>query len=281
MSDTDDSSGTGGQEYVLGRDYLASVRLNLQHYLWVQETGYHVHPSITLKPGMEVMEVATGTAIWSLDLATKHPDIRFLATDYSLDQAPPPEFLPRNVELAEWDLLDGGVPEEYIGRFDVVHVRLMMCVIKNNDPSSVVEKLVKILKPGGYLQWGEMDHTTHRMEHALPNMTSESFEQAVNFPSTLGRKDKRMNQSWVSTLSSRFQAVGLFPIADVHAFRNKSHLSFYTDAAFLVWNEWREGMSASDKETYGGILGKAKREREEQRKGLALNMEIRTVVGMK
>ncbi|KAF2710677.1 hypothetical protein K504DRAFT_532466 [Pleomassaria siparia CBS 279.74] len=275
MANSDNLSGIKKREYVLGRDYLASVRLSLQH---IQETGYHVHPSIPLRAGMEIMEVATGTGIWMLDLASKYPDINFHGTDYSLEQAPPREFLPSKVTLSKWDLLEGGVPEEYVGRFDLVHVRLLVCVIKNNDPLPILEKLVKILEPGGFLQLGEMDLVTNRFEHARPDLASSSFELAFNFPSTL---DQRLGPIWVSDLSTQFGLAGLSSVVDQHDFRKKSHLSFYTDAAFLAWNEWREGMDESDKERYGSILGQARKDREEAKRGLALNMEIRTGVGRK
>lgn len=41
--------------------------------------------------------------------------------------------------------------------FDILHVRLITVVVKNNDPRPVLANLIKLLKPGGYIQWDEVD----------------------------------------------------------------------------------------------------------------------------
>ena len=50
-------------KYILGRDYVASARLNLQHFLWKTQQGFLLHPSISLdhdKP-ICIADVGTGT----------------------------------------------------------------------------------------------------------------------------------------------------------------------------------------------------------------------------
>lgn len=67
-------------------------------------------------------------------------------------------------------------PEELVGQFDIVHVRLITLVIKDNNVLSVINNLRKLLgvnihrqnfptslakfpliAPNGYLQWDEVD----------------------------------------------------------------------------------------------------------------------------
>jgi hypothetical protein len=64
--------------------------------------------------------------------------------------------LPDNIKLGVLDAFSE-VPEEHIGQYDVVHVRVFTGVVKGNDPTPLVRNAFKMLKPGGYLQWDEFD----------------------------------------------------------------------------------------------------------------------------
>lgn len=62
--------------HILKRDFTASLRLNCQHYIWLQELGYHIHPSITvssLGESPRIADVATGTGAWLLEVSRSHP----------------------------------------------------------------------------------------------------------------------------------------------------------------------------------------------------------------
>jgi hypothetical protein len=47
--------------------------------------------------------------------------------------------------------------EQYLGHYDVVHVRLVFLAIPKDQIASVVQNLVALLKPGGYLAWDEFE----------------------------------------------------------------------------------------------------------------------------
>ena len=64
--------------------------------------------------------------------------------DISLDQCPPAPWLPANVKLQKWDMFSDP-PEELVGQFDIVHVRLIMLVIKDNNPVPIIHNLWKLL----------------------------------------------------------------------------------------------------------------------------------------
>lgn len=52
----------GGIRYDLGRDFLGSARLNLQHYLWKDTLNYDIHPSIPVAHDhLHIADVGTGT----------------------------------------------------------------------------------------------------------------------------------------------------------------------------------------------------------------------------
>ncbi|KZZ92046.1 hypothetical protein AAL_06256 [Moelleriella libera RCEF 2490] len=167
--------------YALLRDCNASSRLTAQHFLWKDLLGFLVHPDIpTRAADLKVADVATGNGVWQggfipassheaetehfaapsiwlQDLARDRPSpAEFHGFDISLDQVGPRQWVPANVQYHQWNLFEEP-PQAFVGYFDVVHVRLITVVVKNNDPRPVIANLIKLLKPGGHLQWDEVD----------------------------------------------------------------------------------------------------------------------------
>ena len=64
--------------------------------------------------------------------------------DIDLGQCPAAPWTPPNVKFREWDMFSPP-PEDLIGRFDVVHIRLVMLVIKDNNPLPLLANLRKLL----------------------------------------------------------------------------------------------------------------------------------------
>lgn len=66
------------------------------------------------------------------------------AVDISLTQCPPQEWLPTNVNLIAHDIFST-LPADLVGKYDVVHVRLFVCIVKNDDPVFMLTNLIKLL----------------------------------------------------------------------------------------------------------------------------------------
>ncbi|KAI1429591.1 hypothetical protein F5Y12DRAFT_413037 [Xylaria sp. FL1777] len=166
-----------GDGYALMRDCNASVRLTAQHYLWKDLLGYLVHPDIpTRSQDLKVADVATGNGIWLHDFACNAPSsAEFHGFDVSLDQVGPRSWLPANIHMHTWDIFEEP-PAQFCQYFDIVHVRLITVVIKNNNPQPVLESLTKLLKPGGYLQWDEVD-TINCSVKTVPGGSAESLDK--------------------------------------------------------------------------------------------------------
>ncbi|KAL4967687.1 class I SAM-dependent methyltransferase [Aspergillus stella-maris] len=159
-------------KYVFARDFRDNNRINLQHYLWVELFGYHIHPSIpTDNEKLRIADVGTGTGIWLTDLARRlPPSVTLDGLDISFAALPPHESLPPNMALHHWDLLaDEEVPAHLRGVYDIVHVRNFVLVILDDKIESVVRRLVQLLKPDGYIQFAEPDMTSWRIETITPN----------------------------------------------------------------------------------------------------------------
>jgi hypothetical protein len=96
--------------------------------------------------------VLTPRSIWLLDLARKLPSTTKLdGFDISLDQCPPQAWLPDNVDLHTWNLLEAP-PAKFVGAFDVVHIRLITVAVQNNDPRPILASLHSLLSAYRHLK---------------------------------------------------------------------------------------------------------------------------------
>lgn len=82
--------------------------------------------------------------IWLTDTHRELPEAQFEGFDISADQYPDEAWRPGAVSLHEWDAFQPP-PNELAGKFDIVTVRLFLLVIRDRDPSDVVENLAKLL----------------------------------------------------------------------------------------------------------------------------------------
>ncbi|KAH8589795.1 hypothetical protein B0O99DRAFT_636249 [Bisporella sp. PMI_857] len=194
--------------YPLARDFVDFNRLNLQHHLWKDIFGYTLNPKIPRdKKFLKVADIATGTGIWLLDLHSQlDPSTKteLVGFDTDITQSGPKEWFPENFSLRKWSVFDD-VPDDLVGTFDIVNVRLIVFVIEE-DPAPVLRNLTKLLKPGGHLQWCEIDLESQHVETISPDVPTDCL-QAVQNLTVL--KNTRLLPTWVRTLKQTFEAEGL------------------------------------------------------------------------
>lgn len=90
------------------------------------------------------------------------PTTQFDGFDVSADYFPAKEWLPANVSLEVVDAF-ADVPEHLIGKYDVVHIRAFVVIVKNNDPTKLLSNLIKMLSK--YLQ--TLRHIYRTFFHSL------------------------------------------------------------------------------------------------------------------
>ncbi|KAI0204004.1 hypothetical protein F4808DRAFT_416593 [Astrocystis sublimbata] len=133
-------------EYVFTRDYIDNNRINLQHYQWVELFGYHLHPVIPQSgEHLRIADVATGTGIWLTDMSARVPaTIQLEGLDISIDATPPAEWLPHNITFRIWDVKQA-VPEDLVEKYDIVHIRLLAFVLRDDDIPVVLQNVTKLI----------------------------------------------------------------------------------------------------------------------------------------
>ncbi|RAH47760.1 class I SAM-dependent methyltransferase [Aspergillus brunneoviolaceus CBS 621.78] len=196
--------------YVLTRDYLDNIRLNLHHYLCVELFGYHTHPQIPLNgDNLRIADLGTGTGIWLQDIARRVPASAQLdALDVSFDAVPPKAWLPANMRTIEWDVKQDP-PAELVGVYDVVHIRHFTLVLLDEEVGPVLERIYKLLKPGGYLQWTEVDMGSFRVESTEPSNPTAALNRLLKISEG---HDPRLRPRWVPSLPAKAAAVGFHEV---------------------------------------------------------------------
>ncbi|PYH38097.1 class I SAM-dependent methyltransferase [Aspergillus neoniger CBS 115656] len=149
-------------KYCFERDKKESERLDSQHRVLVRISGDTlIHPSIPIEDIRSVADIATGTGIWLRDLKrsldTPQVDRYYHGFDISSEQFPDN---PGAIQFSVHDLTVP-FPQEHWGRYDLVHVRLLVAALEEPDYKAAIANISRILKPGGYLQWEEIDAETY------------------------------------------------------------------------------------------------------------------------
>ncbi|KAI1382879.1 uncharacterized protein F4822DRAFT_435255 [Hypoxylon trugodes] len=188
------------------RDFVDFNRVNLQHYIWKDIFGYSLHPKIPRDgKSLKIAYVGTGTGIWLLDLAPQLDEsAELFGLDVDVTQAGPKEWLPNNFSLRKWGVF-AEVPDDLVAPFDIVHLRFFAFVIED-DPTPVVGNLIKLLKPGGYIQWGDIDAQSMQLLTSLPDIPADKL--AALWKATIPI-DSRVFPGWCRDLAQIFQSHGL------------------------------------------------------------------------
>ncbi|KAI1741934.1 hypothetical protein F4680DRAFT_464239 [Xylaria scruposa] len=154
---------TNGSIYLLndGSAEPEQVRLNRQHRLFddiMQNDLLPPHIASSLDSSStppKIVEIATGSAIWLLDIAkTFSPDAELVGIDLDTSKFPSASDLPPNITLRQANMFEP-FPNDLIGKFDVVNMRLIVFALKEGYGTELVRNLMTLLKPGGYMVWTE------------------------------------------------------------------------------------------------------------------------------
>ncbi|KAI9722764.1 MAG: hypothetical protein M1828_004460 [Chrysothrix sp. TS-e1954] len=180
--------------YALSRDSTETERLEAQHVEWTKNIGYLLHPSIrhTVEPNDRIADVGCGSGTWLLELSCHLPGTcEYTGFDIASTQFRAADALPAGVELLVADAKKPFPPEHH-GKYDVVHLRLLVAALDAHEWETVARNCVQLLKPGGHIQWdeanfararqalrGEVDSTVadlNRLNEVFPEVLRARFE---------------------------------------------------------------------------------------------------------
>ncbi|CAG8621763.1 18313_t:CDS:2 [Dentiscutata erythropus] len=140
-----------GAIYPMPNDEDEQDRLHLQHflmrYLWQSNFSAPID-QILNTPGAQILDIGCGAASWSFDMATTYPAVEIFGVDISPLQ--PTQIKPKNFTYVKANILEGLPFED--NTFDYVYQRFMLYAYTKDDWPTVMNELVRVLKPGGFLE---------------------------------------------------------------------------------------------------------------------------------
>ncbi|KAI0892638.1 S-adenosyl-L-methionine-dependent methyltransferase [Annulohypoxylon nitens] len=271
------------EAYILGRNFSANARLNLQYFLW-KDGGFSLHPSIPVDAeNLRVAEIGVGTGIWLVDLARYLPPSAHIdGFDIDLSQCSPREWLPPNVSVHKVDCV-APLPEHLLEQYDIVHIQLFHLAVHNNDPAPIIQNLVKLLKPGGWISWGEMDYSSWRITRTEEGKDVEdNLTPLLETIGTLGgTRPNWTADDWPIRLPDSFKKYGLtnvttnnrpFPL-ELLLFQLDTALMACEEVSYKALDPMRNGSGDRCRALISGV--------HQNRQKLAYNVGRLTVVGQR
>ncbi|KAJ1549555.1 hypothetical protein HK405_011091 [Cladochytrium tenue] len=141
--------------YMLPADADEKVRLHLQHVVLRTTFGGNFHtPQRDLfaddTVSAKILDVGCGTGSWCIDMAKQFPHADVTGIDLvSYERTEVPD----NLTFEMGNVLEGlKYPDN---TFDFVHQRLLIFALPKDSIPSVFKELVRVTKPGGYIQVNE------------------------------------------------------------------------------------------------------------------------------
>lgn len=232
--------------YVISHGFAESGRLYLQHYLWKAQLGWEIHPEIKLPQDgdLKIADHGSGNGAWVLAVAselTESQSSRAVLYGYDISAVhyPAHDNVPGNVKFELLDAFTPSLPEELVGQFDVVHIRVFTAVVKGGNPGPLIENAYKMLKPGGYLQWDEFDNNTLRGVAPNDSISSTHTQKMVDVGKQSAQRAMNLDYSWLPKLGSLLQQQGFEVVVDERFEPRKDLRKPMTDSLLMVHDHVR------------------------------------------
>ena len=152
--------------YLLPKDDIETNRLDFQHHALQRVLGANYKAPIDPDFLRSILDVGTGTGQWVMDLAREYPHSRVVGID--IEAPPAKETTPLNCVFYEGDILKGLPFPNFT--FDYVHQRLLVDAIPAIKWPFVISELVRVTRPGGWVELLESGDVYHRMGPAQKHL---------------------------------------------------------------------------------------------------------------
>ena len=129
--------------------------------------GHLLYPPVSALEGRAaVADIGCGSGVWLNDLARTHYADRLevdppLLVGFDTNYKNFAKILEPGVQLIPHDCTKK-FDEGFHGRFDVVNMRFLACEVPTGDFFQLVENVFQLVRPGGYIQWSEMEVKLYR-----------------------------------------------------------------------------------------------------------------------
>uniref|UniRef100_UPI0035E3FEE8 class I SAM-dependent methyltransferase n=1 Tax=Thermogemmatispora sp. TaxID=1968838 RepID=UPI0035E3FEE8 len=138
--------------YLLPKDPLEDQRLNYQHHALYRTLSNHYLAPLLPEQTRTILDVGTGTGIWAFEMQARFPHALIVGVDVSLQSLPQP--VPPTCVFVQANVLEG-LPFPS-GQFCYTHQRLLVAAIPARAWPTVIQELVRVTRPGGWIELLEL-----------------------------------------------------------------------------------------------------------------------------
>ena len=157
--------------YFLPNDTREINRLDFQHFLLRYAVQRNYLAPIQDPKG--ILDVGCGTGRWAHELATQFPRTKVFGLDVDSSVAKAGNTIPTNYRFITGNVLQE-LPFPDM-TFDFVHQRFLHMALPVNSWNRVVQELVRVTRPGGWVELVESDLLIQRPGPAMQQLTEWSF----------------------------------------------------------------------------------------------------------
>ncbi|KAG5642892.1 hypothetical protein DXG03_001899 [Asterophora parasitica] len=161
---------TEAAPYTLPNDASEWERLDDLHNGWKAYLDHKLSYAPLVENAEQILEIGAGSGAWAIQAAETYPNATVVATDIS---PLPPRPLPPNVRFQKVNIIEKELPFKP-GTFDIIHARLLF--IHLPDWEDILERVITLLKPGGWLLVEDVDHFVFEESGNVPPGTQEFFD---------------------------------------------------------------------------------------------------------
>ncbi|KXJ86604.1 hypothetical protein Micbo1qcDRAFT_219220 [Microdochium bolleyi] len=260
------------------RNFRSSARLHMQHALFQKTIANQLlHPaidaSLSFLTPFRLADLGCGNGVWLSDL---HDSLIARGiTTHQLDgfdvnpvNFPPAHTLPAaaadgNIRLRTLNVLEDH--PELEGVYDVVHLRAWCSIVTKNDPSHTIAVAMRMLKPGGYIQWEEtrVDKQTCSAGPDAAPASAVATETIIKIISA-GGAALGNTYTFLGSLGEHLSKGGFTEVTSKEYAKRGVDLKAWTEDYLMVWEELPDLMpsraqapnSPVTKESFTELFGK-------------------------
>ncbi|KAL8895395.1 MAG: hypothetical protein Q9192_003656 [Flavoplaca navasiana] len=130
---------------------------------------------------------------------------------------PPPSGLPAGVTIHKVESYTSNFVTSGQPTYDVIRICNLAANVQNNDPGSVVKNAMAMLKPGGYIEWDELD--TARYSLVKTDLTHPASQLQTLLRHIHHHSDMLSPCGWIDSLPDILGRYGLQVEGRQHRYR--------------------------------------------------------------
>ncbi|CAI2163940.1 6634_t:CDS:2 [Funneliformis geosporum] len=165
--------------YIIKVDEMQIDRIQQMHHVLksgFDNTNYYAPITRDLLRGIEVLDVGTGPGTWLFDMSSDFPKSQF--TGIEIQSFMLPTIHPSNTKFVKNDILQGiSFPPN---SFDFIHMRNMTLCFTEEQYEQIINGLVDLLRPNGYLEISEPEMASLNMGPTSKIISDASKSRSMN-----------------------------------------------------------------------------------------------------